>query len=161
MDNHNYFTQPPRPEWGPVDEEIIPLCHHSNPLDEEKATSTFMMAIHYRTAISLFTVGATTIPSLTPQGSVTDNSFKPPLTAPQRLGKGGRYICKYLKPKKVWNSSTVNFDIFDTETLLTQLSDLIIGDSVADTTPVFPHFTCSCRASRRSWSTILLDEHLG
>ena len=31
---------------------------------------------------------------------------------------------------------------------------------MASTTPVFPLSTCSCKALRRSWSTILLDDHL-
>ena len=46
-----------------------------------------MMAIRYRTAISLFTVGETMILSLTPQGSVTDPTFKPPLKAPTMARK--------------------------------------------------------------------------
>ena len=48
------------------------------------------------TAISLLTVGETKILSLTSQGSVTNTTFKPPLEHPQWLGKGSRYIYKYL-----------------------------------------------------------------
>ena len=81
IDNHNSLRQPPRPKKGPTDEETIPLRHHLNPLDEEKVASSYMTTIRYRIAINLFIVGATTILSLTSQGSVIYNPFKPPLIA--------------------------------------------------------------------------------
>ena len=65
MDDYNPLRQPPRLDLGPIDEETIPLHHHLNPLDEEKVASSYMMAIHYETAINLFTVKATKILSST------------------------------------------------------------------------------------------------
>ena len=80
MDDHNSLRQPPCPEKGPMDKDSIPLRHHLNPLDEEKAASSYMTAICYKIAINLFTIGATTILSLPSQRSVPNNPFKPPLT---------------------------------------------------------------------------------
>ena len=77
MDDHNPLKQPPRPDKGRIDIETIPLCHHLNPLDEERACKF----IHYKVAINLFIVGASTALSLTSMESVTNNPFKPPLTA--------------------------------------------------------------------------------
>ena len=37
MDVHNPLRQPPRPNKGRIDVETIPLRHHLNPLDEERA----------------------------------------------------------------------------------------------------------------------------
>ena len=43
--------------------------------------SSYITGIHYKVAINLFTVGASTTLSLTSQENVTNIPFKPPLTA--------------------------------------------------------------------------------
>ena len=37
MDKYNPLRQPPRLDKGPIDVETIPLRHHLNPLDKERA----------------------------------------------------------------------------------------------------------------------------
>ena len=81
MDDHNPLKQPPRPSKGPMDVETIPLRHCLNPLDKERVCQF----IHDRHTLqdrhNLFTIGAPTTLSLTSQESITNNPFKPPLTA--------------------------------------------------------------------------------
>ena len=55
------------------------------------------MAIRYTIVIILLTFRETKILSLTLQGGIVVATFKPPLKNLQRLGKGSRYIYKYLR----------------------------------------------------------------
>jgi len=43
--------------------------------------SSYITGIHYKVAINLFTIGASTTVSLTSQENVTNIPFKPPLIA--------------------------------------------------------------------------------
>ena len=64
------------------------------------------MAIRYRIAINLLTVGEMKIFSLTPPGSVTNNTFKPPLEHPNGLEKEAGIYTSISGPKEVHNSNT-------------------------------------------------------
>ena len=77
-----------------------------------------MMAMHYRTAISLFTVGERIILSLTPQGSVTNTTFKPPLRAPPTTRKRKQVYIQVSLDLKRYGIQVQKLWYFDIETLL-------------------------------------------
>ena len=102
MDDHNLLRQPFCPDLGPIDKETIPLCHHLNPLDEERA----QQFIHSRHTLQGRHKSLYRWSTDDPLINISGKRYKYPIQAsinspPQRLGERSKYIYRYHTPTKV------------------------------------------------------------
>ena len=138
MDDHNLLRQPPRPNLWPIDEETIPLRHHLNPLDEERACQF----IHNRPTLQGRHKSLYRWSTDNPLINISGKHYKCPIQAsinspPQRLGERSKYIYRYQTPAKVRTEKPISYtSIFWNSFSHSIHSNFSIGGFVAGTTPV-------------------------